>query len=154
MASDVYSYIDPFYKIEIFNRLEKSKIGLYLKTPYTENMKEKYDEIIFATGSKPNTLTKDWKITPTLQLENHKNVFIGGDCKTSNNLPKNAQVAYQQGKYVAETLNGTSEKEFQFINKGISIYVGNGKHYVEHKPSGYKGLLPSELVMLYYLFDK
>ncbi len=150
MASDVYNYVDSFGKVIILDHLEKFKIGLFCNTPYTENMKEKYDEIIFATGSKPNSLTKDWKITPELKLENFDNVFVGGDCINNSKLPRNAQVAYQQGKYVAETLNGNVEKDFEFNNKGISIYIGNGTHYVEHKDTGYKGKLPSEFIKLYY----
>ena len=143
----VFSYLSKSGKELLLNRLDMFKIELLTNTPFTENMRSQYDNVIFATGSRPNDLMKDWKITPRLNLENHSDVFFGGDCVYGSILPRNAQVAYQQGKYVAETLNGDEKKDFKFENKGIAIYVGNDYYYIEKI---IKWLIPKYFVELYY----
>jgi NADH dehydrogenase len=47
------------------------------------------------------------KVLPTLQLPEYPEVFAAGDCTVSspNPLPATAQVAYQQGKAIADNLN-------------------------------------------------
>ena len=68
----------------------------------------------------------------------HKNVFAIGDCSSRKNqmLPPTAQVAYQQGKYLADIFNNLNDddeidlstyNEFDFENKGQICYIGNGE---------------------------
>jgi NADH dehydrogenase FAD-containing subunit len=74
---------------------------------------------IWTTGTSTNPLIKDLPIpkdkrdhhgrpyvTPTLQLLDFPEVFAGGDCAAiqDNSLPPTAQVAYQQGKAIADNL--------------------------------------------------
>jgi NADH dehydrogenase FAD-containing subunit len=110
---------------------------------YTNEIGNRCNLTVFATGSRCNDLTRNWILTPKLNLINNKNVFAGGDCI----VPKNAQVAYQQGKYVAEILNGEHNNDFVFNNKGISVYVGNNICYTE--PYGF---IPSFIVKFYYKY--
>lgn len=50
-------------------------------------------------------------VTPTLQLPDFPDVFAAGDCAANleNPLPPTAQVAYQQGKALAQNLKALSE---------------------------------------------
>jgi hypothetical protein len=116
-------------------------------------MKTKYNEVIFAIGSRPNDLTQGWKSTPKLNLENYDDVFFGGDCVHGSKLPRNAQVAYQQGKYIAERLNDNKENDFEYDNKGIAIYSGNSEYYVELS-NNIKLMIPKIFVELYYTIFK
>ena len=150
---EVYNYLSNQGRDIILDKIKKSNIKLFCGKPYNNTMKDEFNEVIFATGSKPNDLTKGWIITPKLNLKNHYDVFFGGDCNNENKLPKNAQVAYQQGKYIAETLNnGEKEKDFKFNNNGIALYCGNGNYYVETKflERDIKCIIPNILVELYY----
>lgn len=147
---NVYNYLSKEGKETILDRLNDKHIRLFCGKPFNKEEVEYYTEVIFAIGSRPNDLTKGWTITPKLNLLDHKDVFVGGDCIQI----KNAQVAYQQGKYVAETLNQNKFKknDFKFDNNGIALYCGDNKYYVETK--FYKGIIPNFLVELYYLFSK
>ena len=54
--------------------------------------------------------------------------FAMGDCAFSGN-PPTAQVAYQQGRYLAKSFNRqfVDKTDFTFQNKGQIGYIGNGK---------------------------
>lgn len=75
--------------------------------------------IIWTTGTNTHPLIKTLSVsdehrdkhgrlivTPTLQLPEFPEVFAGGDCAgiEGNSLPPTAQVAYQQGKAIADNL--------------------------------------------------
>jgi len=54
------------------------------------------------------------RVEPTLQLPDFPEVFAGGDCAVvdpDNPLPPTAQVAYQQGKAIAQNLQAASQGE-------------------------------------------
>ena len=143
---NTYSFLSTCGKETLLNLLTNYyKIPLVLGRFYDKNIDKGH--LIFATGSKPNDLTSKWKITNKLNLENHDNVFAGGDGIVQN-LPRNAQVAYQQGVYIAKKINGEKLDEFNFINNGISIYCGNNKCLVEINNQTI--ILPSFLIDLYY----
>ena len=120
-----------------------------------KNNKIKYDLAIWCGGVKPNSLTNiinkqlthinpnDSKfgisgsnttiyskfgipVNNMLQVQN--NIFAIGDCAYSG-LPPTAQVAYQQGKYLANNFNNKfkNNEPFKFENKGQICYVGNKK---------------------------
>tara|TARA_X000000950_G_C13779644_1_gene604549 strand:- start:721 stop:1017 length:297 start_codon:yes stop_codon:yes gene_type:complete len=58
-------------------------------------------------------------------LKNTNNVFAMGDC-ASYGLPPTAQVAYQQGTYLANQFNTkfSNNSKFIFNNKGQIGYIG------------------------------
>jgi NADH dehydrogenase FAD-containing subunit len=62
------------------------------------------------------------------QVKNQKNLFAMGDCAYSK-FPPTAQVAYQQGIYLAKYFNSNFNKnnKFEFKNKGQIGYIGNGQ---------------------------
>jgi len=63
-----------------------------------------------------------------MNVTNQSNIFAIGDCAYSG-YPPTAQVAYQQGIYLAKQFNNRFEnrKEFHFQDKGQIAYIGNSK---------------------------
>ena len=131
---DVYTYLTLDGKKYILDRLKQCNINLFTNKMFSENDRKSFDHVIFAIGSRPNDLTSKWKLTPYLNLEGHSNIYSGGDGRGHSSLfegevalPRNAQVAYEQGKYIALRLNSkeNNKKEFEFENKGIAIYTGH-----------------------------
>lgn len=53
--------------------------------------------------------------------------FIKSADDTLRGLPPTAQVAGQQGTYLAEFLNGETNKPFSYFHKGSMAYLGQGK---------------------------
>jgi len=145
---DVYTYLTLDGKKHILDRLKCFNIDLFTNKMFSETDRKSFDHVVFAVGSRPNDLTSKWKLTPYLNLEGHSNIYSGGDGRSIEaklqlqpstsgrgdvGLPRNAQVAYEQGKYVALRLNSkeNNNKEFEFENKGIAIYTGLNRYYVE-----------------------
>jgi len=154
---DVYTYLTLDGKKHILDRLKCFNIDLFTNKMFSETDRKSFDHVVFAVGSRPNDLTSKWKLTPYLNLEGHSNIYSGGDgrgqrCFASLNLkegeiglPRNAQVAYEQGKYVALRLNSKeNNKEFEFENKGIAIYTG-------HSPSKDGTINPFRGLNSYYV---
>ncbi len=56
-------------------------------------------------------------------------VYAIGDCATERGTirPPTAQVANQEGKYVARLLDGRTDKPFQYRPMGMLAYVGGSK---------------------------
>ena len=73
-----------------------------------------------------------------LQVQDQKDLFAMGDCAYSGH-PPTAQVAYQQGIYLAKQFNQKlpKTKEFSFENKGQIGYIGNGQSIYQN--TFYKG---------------
>ena len=122
------------------------------KTIYFKESKIDYDMAIWCggIGISPLSLLINKKlglsnkfgipVNNYLQVNNTKNVYAMGDCAYSGN-PPTAQVAYQQGKYLANNFNNRFEnislaeyqknnipnlldKPFNFKNKGQICYIG------------------------------
>jgi NADH:ubiquinone reductase (non-electrogenic) len=76
-------------------------------------------------------------LADTLQVEGAPDVYALGDCATprSGPLPQLAQVAAQQGRYLAHSLNelaaGKPIAPFRWKNQGVSSYVGAGAAVAE-----------------------
>jgi NADH dehydrogenase FAD-containing subunit len=143
----LYSYLSEEAKYKILSLQHRNNIWLMSNTLYNKDLHE--GDVIFAIGFKSNLLTSNWKITDKLLLENYNNIFAGGDC-INQNYPKNAQVAYQQGAFIAKKLNGElNENEiFVYKNNGIALYCGNNNHLINKNKETI--ILPSYLVNLYY----
>lgn len=68
-----------------------------------------------------------------LRVPSHAGVYAIGDCATpaAASLPQTAQVAMQQGKYLATALNrsarGKTVREFVFNNLGMLAYIGDNR---------------------------
>ena len=73
-----------------------------------------------------------------LHVQDQKDLFAMGDCAYTG-YPPTAQVAYQQGIYLAKQFNQKlpKTKEFSFENKGQIGYIGNGQSIYQN--TFYKG---------------
>ena len=73
------------------------------------------------------------KVNPTMQLAEYPEVFAGGDCALNNaeDLPQTAQVAYQEGKAIADNLIALSKgKELSAADvslRGTLLKLGLGE---------------------------
>jgi NADH:ubiquinone reductase (non-electrogenic) len=105
---------------------------------YFNNNKIKYDIAIWCGGIKKNILSEqinnnlglDCKfgipVNKFLRVEKCHNVYAMGDCAFSDYAPT-AQVAYQQGKYLAERFNSDFKtSDFNYIHRGKTCYIGKG----------------------------
>jgi NADH dehydrogenase FAD-containing subunit len=127
----LYDYLSSDGKQYVLNRMQMNKkIDLITNQLFDRSTSSHYEMVIFATGSRPNGLTSQWKLTPRLRLLDHSRVYAGGD-GISSNFPRNAQVAYEQGKYVARLLNGEIDEDFTFHSKGVAMYCGDSEYYTE-----------------------
>jgi len=149
---NVYTFLTPAGKQFMLDRLEELNVKLFVNKMYSNNDASNFDLVIFAVGSRSNDLTSKWKLTNKLNLEGYENVFSGGDGIVSQ-YPKNAQVAYQQGCYIAQRLNKKAYKvngpdnDFKFESQGISLYCGKDKYYVENSM-----IINKFLMNIYYIF--
>jgi NADH dehydrogenase FAD-containing subunit len=155
---EVYNYLTSNGKKYLLEQLELNNIKLFTNKMYSPDDAKLFNQVIFAIGSRPNDLTNKWEITPELNLKGYSNVFSGGDGNINKGLPRNAQVAYQQGKYIALKLNSSldTNNKFEFENKGIAIYIGNGIYYVEIHLFGkiYSFNISEKIMYIYYKFFK
>ena len=89
-----------------------------------------------------------------LQVENTKNVFALGDCAYSGH-PPTAQVAYQQGKYLANNFNNNkfNIKPFEFNNKGQICYIGRGNSVYQNNNYLFKGKLTGYLNNFIHIYN-
>jgi NADH dehydrogenase FAD-containing subunit len=154
---DVYTYLTPYGKNYILDKLYFNDIKLVTNKMFSEDDNKLFDKVIFAIGSRPNDLTSKWETTKQLQLIGYDNIYVGSDGIMNKGLPRNAQLAYQQGKYIALKLNNTlSSKQinddFKFENKGIALYIGNGMYYVELVLFGkvYNMKISEKIMNIYY----
>lgn len=99
-----------------------------------------FDMVIWCAGIKISPLSekinkilkldcnKGIPVNNYLQIKNTTNAFAMGDCAYSGN-PPTAQVAYQQGKYLAKRFNNnfTNNQQFLFNNKGQIGYIGKNR---------------------------
>ena len=100
------------------------------------NNKINFDLAIWCGGIKANDLTlhvnkslndtnnKGIQVNKYLEIDNMNNIYALGDCALTGN-PPTAQVAYQQGIYLAKKMNTGKKEEFVFKNRGQIGYIGN-----------------------------
>lgn len=111
------------------------------KTIYFDNScKLDYDIAIWCGGIKKSSLTetilkslkkqnnKGIPVNSQLLVESCNNVYAIGDCADAKLIPT-AQVAFQQGNYLATLFNSNFKynKPFVFKNKGQIGYIGKNK---------------------------
>jgi NADH:ubiquinone reductase (non-electrogenic) len=141
----------------------KQQVDLHLEsfvTKVTENelfAKEadvtyqvKYGTLVWCAGVKPHDFVKDFGfamnergtqiLTDTnLAVKDEKDIYAIGDCCTIEDywLPQTAQVANQQGQYLAKVISkGTAGtgKPFVFHSKGMMAYLGGASAIMSKLP--------------------
>lgn len=169
------SILSKFMKIEMFETLPKEKVLNYvnpknkeillnlldnknIKTNFNMNLDHKYQNPVFCFGGAPNIIEfnykQNFKINKYLQSTVNNNTYIGGDCTDSREYIRNAQVAYQQGMYVAKRLNGNIpiNQEFKYEPNGIAINVGDKKVMIEGHKYIPDGIYPDFIMRFYSIF--
>ena len=93
-------------------------------------------------------------VNENLKVKNTNNVYALGDCAYSGNPPI-AQVAYQQGEYLANSFNNKFEdvKPFKFKNKGQFGYIGNGNSVYQNGNLIFKGKLTGYLNNFVHIYN-
>jgi len=159
----------------IIDLWRKNRIYLYFnhfvqkiddKKIYLKDKSINYDLAIWCGGIKANSLTlkineqlkHDSKIgipvNEYLEVINTKNVYAIGDC-SYNKLTPSAQVAYQEGKYLAKNFNKDfkKQKKFMFNNKGQICYIGKQKSVYSYKKTYFHGNLTGYLNNYIHLYN-
>eukprot|EP01129_Flabellula_baltica_P010007 TRINITY_DN4179_c0_g1_i1.p1 TRINITY_DN4179_c0_g1~~TRINITY_DN4179_c0_g1_i1.p1 ORF type:complete len:456 (-),score=88.24 TRINITY_DN4179_c0_g1_i1:64-1410(-) len=125
----------------IVSRVEKNKVIL------EDGSEIRTGCILWSTGVGPRKLTASLDVPKTksgrivvddhLRVKGMDNVYAVGDCACidSNPLPATAQVAQQQGLYLANSLNNSSKDvgPFVFNFLGLMAYVGGRKSLMDSK---------------------
>ena len=157
---------------------EKNNVNLYMnhsvqkidstKIYCKDNKTIQHDLVFWCGGVKPSILTT--KINNHLQLENkfgipvddflkvkntkNNNVYAIGDCGY-NKFPPTAQVAYQEGKYIAEKFNSNFKNisTFQYKNRGQICYIGDKKRVYNYNKIYFHGNLTRHLNTFVHLYN-
>uniref|UniRef100_A0A7S0L5Z8 NADH:ubiquinone reductase (non-electrogenic) n=1 Tax=Coccolithus braarudii TaxID=221442 RepID=A0A7S0L5Z8_9EUKA len=85
-----------------------------------------------------------------LDVDEFKALLLNVDASLRN-LPPTAQVAGQQGSFLAAQFNGETQKPFKYFHKGSMAYIGQEKAAAQ--VSMLKNLLPEALQELSFLGD-
>eukprot|EP00440_Ansanella_granifera_P044966 gb/GFBE01048731.1/.p1 GENE.gb/GFBE01048731.1/~~gb/GFBE01048731.1/.p1 ORF type:complete len:486 (+),score=130.53 gb/GFBE01048731.1/:1-1458(+) len=103
-------------------------------------MSIRYGTLVWCAGIKPHPFVKEFGfvmndrgsqilVDANLQVKGEKDIYAIGDCATIEDywLPQTAQVANQQGIYLANVLSqdkNVEVKPFEFHSKGMMAYLG------------------------------
>jgi NADH:ubiquinone reductase (non-electrogenic) len=117
--------------------VEETKV--YLK----DGSEIQYGLLVWSTGNAPQSLIRSLTLDKSnnhrllvdeyLRLPAHHNVYALGDCATfpHQNIPATAQVAQQQGAYLARALNRAATRKhvgpFRAKDWGMLAYVGSNR---------------------------
>ena len=148
---NTFFYVKPENKQKILDILDKKNI----KLNYNMSFGHIYENPLYCFGGAPNkiySLTLDnFKVNKFLQSVINPKIYIGGDCIDSKEYIKNAQNAYQQGKYVANRLNEeiSLNEEYKYKSNGISLSIGNNKVMIESHNFVPDGIYPDFIIKLY-----
>lgn len=132
---------------------QKQKVNMHLEafvTKVTENeifakhadqtTQLRYGTLVWCAGVKPHSFVRDFGfqmnerntqilVDASLRVKGEEDIYALGDCCTIQDywLPQTAQVATQQGQYLAKLLSGKVDSEaspFVFKSKGMMAYLG------------------------------
>jgi len=84
----------------------------------------------------------DADMSGELDEEEFKSLLLNVD-SNMRNLPPTAQVAGQQGTFLASYINGETDKDFKYFHKGSMAYIGQDKAAAQ--VSMLKSVLPEQL---------
>ncbi len=161
----VLNFLSPKNKNYILELINQKNIKTTFGKPFN-GFEYQFDNLLFCGGSKPTEIQinninnikgfykgYDWGLNPFLQLSSFKNIYMGGDY-INRDFPKTAQVAYQQGAYVAKRLNGDipNDEVFNYKHNGSSINIGNKKVLIEGHNIIPDGVYPDFMIKLYSVF--
>ncbi|KYQ96785.1 putative NADH dehydrogenase [Tieghemostelium lacteum] len=110
----------------------------------------KFGLLIWSTGIGPQKVLDNWKfmekdkhgrikVDKQLRVQGHQDIFAIGDCAgvDSENLPATAQVAQQEGHYLAHQFNlraeNTNHVPFEFHSSGLLAYIGKRSSLLQTK---------------------
>jgi len=130
---DVHVHLECFVK-----KVEKNVVHI---KDGDELITLKYGTLVWSAGIKPHSFITDFNcqmnergtqisVDKTLRVMGEDDIWALGDCATidGNWLPQTAQVANQQGQYLAKCLNAMSSSDgapvFEYHNKGMLAYLG------------------------------
>lgn len=153
----IFSYVNTYHKKYLLELLDKKNIKLHLGGFYNSTEMNKDNYKIFCVGTQPNELTNKMKINDKLQLNinstDYNNIYVGGDCIHSAYI-KTAQVAYQQGVYIAHRLNGQIDdtKSFEYKSNGIALNIDDKQILVEGHNIIPDGIYPDFITHMYSMF--
>ena len=153
----ILSYVNFHHKKYLLELLDKKNIKLHLGGFYNTNEINKDNYKIFCVGTQPNELTNKMKINDKLQVNinstNYNNIYVGGDCIQSAYI-KTAQVAYQQGIYVARRLNRQIDenKSFEYKSNGIALNIDDKQILIEGHNIIPDGIYPDFITHMYSMF--
>ncbi|CAJ1380687.1 unnamed protein product [Effrenium voratum] len=104
------------------------------------SMSIRYGTLVWCAGIKPHPFVKSFGFAMNergsqilvdrfLKVKGEDDIFAIGDCSTIEDywLPQTAQVANQEGQYLAKCLSNKDSsniKPFEFHNKGMMAYLG------------------------------
>ena len=165
IAIDAAKYPLPTYieksRINVINNWKQNNIKMYFDSPVRSitkdyiNLKDNkidYDMAIWAGGIKANSLTEKINkkynldclygipVNKYLKVFENSKIYAIGDCAYSKNSPT-AQVAYQQGKYLAQVFNSSFvyNKSFKYSDFGKICYIGNKNSIYEYENQSVSG---------------
>lgn len=92
-------------------------------------------------------------VDKNLKVQNSNNIFAIGDCAYSGN-PPTAQVATQQGIYLAKYFNNNFKgNDFKFKSKGQICYIGDGNSVYQNNNLYFKGKLTGYFNNFVHLYN-
>ncbi len=151
----ILTYVKPETKEKLLNLLNEKNININ----YEVKLNNTYTNPLFCFNNNPNLIEfnsskNNFKVNKYLQSIANNQTYIGGDCVDSRDYIKNAQNAYQQGKYVAQRLNGDIEEkvEYEYKSNGIALNTGNKKVIIEGHKYIPDGSYPDFIIKLYSMF--
>jgi NADH dehydrogenase len=115
--------------------------------------------IVWAAGVKPSSLAASLaaqsgaeldrgrvKVEPDCSLPGHPEVYVVGDMMSLNDYPGVAQVAMQQGKYVADAIGRRvkrkpDQKPFKYFDKGSMATISRFRAVASIGPLRFGGLI-------------
>jgi len=104
-----------------------------------ETFQVRYGTLVWCAGVKPHDFVKDYGfamnergsqilVDGSLRVKGEQDIYALGDCCTIEDywLPQTAQVANQQGQFLAKMLSGKQDasQSFVFKSKGMMAYLG------------------------------
>ena len=155
--TSTHDFLPPSLKKYVLNEFNKKNITLHTNRFYN---KEPCDKVMFATGSRPNTLTQNWIQTDKLCLkyenEIYNNIYFGGNCVWKTEIENigapTAQLAYDQGKHVATCLNDDCSKPYAPKNFVYTMYVGDNCNAVYMNGYDRFIIVPSCFIDMYHRY--
>jgi NADH dehydrogenase FAD-containing subunit len=156
-------YISSYHKKYLLKHLNDRGVTTIFGTFY-DPTKHHFSQTIFCVGNRINRLVDGNRVDGFFRDVNNNSVSIGGDCANTH-YPKTAQLAYEQGVYIAKRLNGTENREFNYVgdslkvgdyynvfSKGTAITIGSNRAIIDGHPYIPDGVYPSTILKLYSMF--